>query len=46
MAITDIARQFGRSSKTIATQRRSAMRKLGLDSEFELIAYLQQIGLA
>lgn len=46
MRMAEIARQFGRSNKTIATQRRSAMRKLGLQNEFELIAYLQQIGLA
>ncbi|SAL22216.1 response regulator transcription factor [Caballeronia telluris] len=46
MRMAEIARQFGRSNKTIATQRRSAVRKLGLENEFELIAYLQQIGLA
>jgi two-component system, NarL family, captular synthesis response regulator RcsB len=46
MTIPEIAREFGRSSKTVATQRRCAMRKLGLRSELELIAYLQQIGLA
>lgn len=45
MPIPEIADYFDRSSKTVATQRRSAMRKLGLDSESELIAYAQQIGL-
>jgi len=43
--VKDIAHRLGRSSKTIGTQKRSGMRKLGLDSEWDLIAYLQQIGL-
>jgi two-component system capsular synthesis response regulator RcsB len=45
MAIHQIAKHLGRSSKTISTQKRSTMRKLGLDSEAELIAYARQIGL-
>jgi two-component system capsular synthesis response regulator RcsB len=43
--VKDNAHRLGRSSKTIGTQKRSGMRKLGLDSEWDLIAYLQQIGL-
>jgi two-component system, NarL family, captular synthesis response regulator RcsB len=45
LLIHEIADHFGRSRKTIATQKRSGMRKLGLESEAELVAYLQQIGL-
>ncbi|SAK46917.1 LuxR family transcriptional regulator [Caballeronia temeraria] len=45
LLVHEIADHFGRSRKTIATQRRSGMRKLGLDSEEELVAYLQQVGL-
>jgi two-component system, NarL family, captular synthesis response regulator RcsB len=45
LAVPLIARRLGRSSKTIGTQKRNGMRKLGLASEAELIAYLQQIGL-
>ncbi len=45
LSIGDIAVQLERSSKTISTQRRSAMRKLGLDSDTELIKYAQQLGL-
>ncbi|MDR5810754.1 response regulator transcription factor [Caballeronia sp. LZ019] len=45
LLIHDIAKRFGRSSKTIATQRRSGMRKLGLETETELIEYLRQVGL-
>ncbi|SAK39985.1 LuxR family transcriptional regulator [Caballeronia pedi] len=45
LLVHEIADYFGRSRKTIATQKRSGMRKLGLESEGELVAYLQQIGL-
>jgi two-component system, NarL family, captular synthesis response regulator RcsB len=45
MLVHEIADHFGRSRKTIATQKRSGMRKLGLESEAELVTYLQQIGL-
>jgi two-component system, NarL family, captular synthesis response regulator RcsB len=45
LSISDIAARLDRSSKTIGTQRRSAMRKLGLDSDMALIRYAQQIGL-
>ncbi len=45
MPIHEIAKRLGRSGKTISTQKRSAMRKLGLDSDAALIRYAQQLGL-
>ncbi|SAK42131.1 LuxR family transcriptional regulator [Caballeronia catudaia] len=45
LLVHEIADHFGRSRKTIATQKRSGMRKLGLESETELVSYLQQVGL-
>ncbi|WP_321794306.1 response regulator transcription factor [Caballeronia sp. J97] len=45
LLVHEIADHFGRSRKTIATQKRSGMRKLGLESEEELVGYLQQVGL-
>ncbi|MGF6243085.1 two component transcriptional regulator, LuxR family [Paraburkholderia phenazinium] len=45
MSISEIAMRLDRSGKTISTQKRSAMRKLGLDSESALIKYAQQLGL-
>jgi two-component system, NarL family, captular synthesis response regulator RcsB len=43
--IQQIAARLDRSAKTISTQKRSAMRKLGLDSDAALVKYAQQIGL-
>ncbi len=43
--LEEIAERFGRSVKTVTTQRRSAMRKLGLESEAELIEFCRQLGL-
>jgi two-component system, NarL family, captular synthesis response regulator RcsB len=40
-----IAARLNRSAKTISTQKCSAMRKLGLDSNAALVKYAQQIGL-
>lgn len=45
LLIHEIATYFGRSRKTIATQKRSGMRKLGLESEAELVVFFQQVGL-
>jgi two-component system, NarL family, captular synthesis response regulator RcsB len=45
LLVHEIAEHFGRSRTTIATQKRAGMRKLGLDSEEELVAYFQQVGL-
>jgi two-component system, NarL family, captular synthesis response regulator RcsB len=45
LLIDDIAMRFGRSRKTIATQKRSGMRKLGIESEAQLVEYMRQVGL-
>ncbi|KXU90135.1 LuxR family transcriptional regulator [Paraburkholderia monticola] len=45
LAVHEIATRLQRSDKTISTQKRSAMRKLGLDTEADLIDYATQIGL-
>jgi two-component system capsular synthesis response regulator RcsB len=45
MTIHRIAQKLDRSAKTISTQKRSAMRKLGLASEADLANYARQIGL-
>ncbi len=45
MPVSEIALRFDRSGKTISTQKRSAMRKLGLESDTALIKYAHQIGL-
>jgi two-component system capsular synthesis response regulator RcsB len=45
MAVHQIARRLERSGKTISTQKRSAMRKLGLKTETDLIKYAIEIGL-
>lgn len=44
-AVHEIAARLQRSGKTISTQKRSAMRKLGLETEADLIGYARQIGL-
>jgi two-component system capsular synthesis response regulator RcsB len=44
--VHEIAARLQRSGKTISTQKRSAMRKLGLETENDLIDYARQIGLA
>lgn len=45
MAVSKIAARLERSGKTISTQKRSAMRKLGLETHADLIDYARQIGL-
>jgi two-component system capsular synthesis response regulator RcsB len=45
LTIQQIAVRLARSGKTISTQKRNAMRKLGLETENSLIAYATQIGL-
>ncbi|APA85846.1 response regulator transcription factor [Paraburkholderia sprentiae WSM5005] len=45
LAVHEIATRLRRSDKTISTQKRSAMRKLGLETEADLINYASQIGL-
>lgn len=46
LAVHEIAVRLQRSGKTISTQKRSAMRKLGLETEADLIDYARQLGLA
>jgi two-component system capsular synthesis response regulator RcsB len=46
LAVHEIAQRLRRSGKTISTQKRSAMRKLGLETEADLIDYARKIGLA
>ena len=46
LAVHEIAQRLQRSGKTISTQKRSAMRKLGLETETDLIDYARKIGLA
>jgi two-component system capsular synthesis response regulator RcsB len=46
LAVHSIAARLQRSGKTISTQKRSAMRKLGLETDADLIDYARQIGLA
>jgi len=45
LAVHEIADRLQRSGKTISTQKRTAMRKLGLDTDYDLIEYARQIGL-
>jgi two-component system, NarL family, captular synthesis response regulator RcsB len=45
LLVDDIAERFGRSRKTIATQKRSGMRKLGIESDTQLVEYMRQVGL-
>lgn len=45
MPIHRIAARLGRSPKTISAQKRSAMRKLGLETECDLVEFAMQIGL-
>jgi len=45
MTIGQIAIDLNRSTKTVSTQKRNAMRKLGLETEADVIDYACQIGL-
>ena len=44
LTVQEIADRLQRSSKTISTQKRSAMRKLGLETEVDLIDCARKIG--
>jgi two-component system capsular synthesis response regulator RcsB len=44
LAVHEIAERLQRSGKTISTQKRSGMRKLGLETEDDLVDYARQIG--
>lgn len=43
--VTDIAKHFNRSVKTISTQKLEAMAKLGLKSDIEIYSYARESGL-
>lgn len=45
-SLTEIAHQLNRSLTTVATQKRSAMRKLRVESNADLVAYARDRGLA
>ena len=45
MTVNDISTRLSRTKQTVSAQKKSAMRKLGVTSEYELYQYLQQIGL-
>ncbi|WP_321790036.1 response regulator transcription factor [Burkholderia pyrrocinia] len=44
-SLTDIARQLNRSITTVSTQKRSAMRKLRVTTNADLVAYAREQGL-
>ncbi len=45
MSVTQIAEQFGRSIKTISTQKHAAFRKLGIRTDNELFKMHHQLGM-
>ncbi|WP_063551107.1 response regulator transcription factor [Burkholderia territorii] len=44
MSVSDIATKFRRSLKTISTQKQSAYRKLGIRTDFEFYAIVDELG--
>jgi len=46
LSVTEIARRLNRSVATIGTQKQSAMRKLNIDSNAELLRYADEQGFA
>ncbi|MNJ77789.1 Transcriptional regulatory protein RcsB [compost metagenome] len=44
LSVTEIARRLNRSVATIGTQKQSAMRKLNIDSNAELLRYADEQG--
>jgi two-component system, NarL family, captular synthesis response regulator RcsB len=45
MSVTQIAEKFGRSTKTISTQKHAAFRKLGIRTDNELFKMHRQLGM-
>lgn len=45
MTVNEISVRLSRTKQTVSAQKKSAMRKLGATSEYELYHYVQQIGL-
>jgi len=46
LTVSDISTRLNRTKQTVSAQKKSAMRKLGVTSEYELYQQLQQLGLA
>ncbi|GAB7203428.1 hypothetical protein OS31_10650 [Dickeya oryzae] len=44
--VTEIARKLNRSIKTISSQKKSAMTKLGVDNDIALLNYLSSVGVS
>lgn len=45
LTVGDISTRLNRTKQTVSAQKKSAMRKLGVTSEYELYQQLQQLGL-
>ncbi|WP_342321931.1 response regulator [Kosakonia sp. BYX6] len=45
LTVNEISTRLSRTKQTVSAQKKSAMRKLGVTSEYELYEYLQQLGL-
>lgn len=45
LTVGDISARLNRTKQTVSAQKKSAMRKLGVTSEYELYQQLQQLGL-
>lgn len=43
--MTEIAKKLNRSIKTISSQKKSAMMKLGVDNDIALLNYLSSVSL-
>jgi DNA-binding NarL/FixJ family response regulator len=46
LSVTQIAEKYGRSVKTISTQKHAAFRKLGIRNDNELFKMHRQVGLS
>ncbi|QNQ19241.1 response regulator [Kosakonia sp. SMBL-WEM22] len=45
LTVSDISARLNRTKQTVSAQKKSAMRKLGVTTEYELYQQLQQLGL-
>ncbi len=45
-SVTEIAKKLNRSIKTISSQKKSAMMKLGVDNDIALLNYLSSVTLS
>jgi two-component system, NarL family, captular synthesis response regulator RcsB len=44
--VTEIAKKLNRSIKTISSQKKSAMMKLGVENDIALLNYLSSVSMA